>query len=132
MNGPERGRLVPELGRDLFRKPVLLQVGREPLRPVVAPPDALALLVVGGALKHRRPGEPLHVFAPARVIGVEVRHEDRVDVDLAQDRRPALLCVGQSEPGVDQRPAVVIRKQVAVNVPDPEWERERQSPDAAR
>ena len=108
-----------------------MQVVRKPLRPVVAPPDALALLVVGGALQDLRPRQPLRVLAAARVVRVEVRQEDPPDVDLAQDGRPALLRVRQPQPGVDERPAVAARKQVAVDVPDPERQRERETPDSA-
>jgi hypothetical protein len=129
--GAERGRLVPELCRDRLGEPVRLQIVGEPFRPVVAAPDALALLVVGGALKDLRSRQPLRVLASARVVRVEVRQEDPPDVDLAQNRRPALLGVRQAQPGVDERPAVAAGKQVAVNVPDAERQRERQAPDPA-
>ena len=43
----------------------------------------------------------------------------------SSDSRPDLLRVGQADPGVDERPAVVARQQVRVDVPGPRRQRQR-------
>ena len=66
------------------------------------------------------------------MVGVEVRDDDprHRRVQLLEHRPPARLGVGQPEARVHERPAVRARQQVAVHVPDPERQGERQAPDA--
>ena len=125
--------------RDSFRsscgrlvgQPVPLEVGDHALRPVVAAPDAQALLVVVGALEDLRAGQLVHDVRAADVVGVEVGDHDPRDLDSAQRLAPARLGVRQPEPGVDERPAVRPRQQVAVDVVDPERQGKREPADAA-
>ena len=71
----------------LVGQPVPLQVVDQALRPVVAAPDAQALLVVVGALEDLRAGQRLHVLAAAGVVGVEVGDHDPRDLDAARAPR---------------------------------------------
>ena len=104
----EDARLVAQLLRQRLREAVASEVVGEALRPVLAAPDGLALLVVTGALVDARARERLRVLPAAGMVGVEVRDDDAGDrgVELGQHRLPALRGIRQPEPGVDQRPAV--------------------------
>ena len=88
----------------------------EPLRPVRVPPHALALRVVERALEDRRARQLARrraappTWSGWKCVTTIARPDRRASREL---RRPALLRVGQAEAGVDERPAVLARKQVA-------------------
>ena len=81
----------------------------------------------------RRTGEPRDVGRGTDVVRVEVRDHDARHraVDLRELRAPARGGVGQPEARVDDRPPVVAREQVRVDVPGPCRERQRDAADAA-
>ncbi len=71
------------------------------------------------------------VASAADVIGVHVRDDDPLDrrVELVEHRLPALSRLPRAEAGVDEQVAAARAKQVAVDVVEPERQRERQAAD---
>jgi hypothetical protein len=75
---------------------------------------------VDGRAGHRR-----DVGGRADVVGVEVGDQDAHDrpVQRRELGGPALLCIGQADPGVDERPPVAPWEQVGVHVAGPRRQR---------
>ena len=130
--GPVDVAGADQLLGDLARHAVGEEPLRDPLGPVGVPPDELALRVVERALVHRRPRQLRDVGGGADVVGMEVRDEDAGDLGPVERGRPHLLRIGEADPGVDERPAVVARKQVRVDVPRPGRQRRRDPADPVR
>ena len=92
------------------------------------------MLVVEAPLCDGRAGQLGEVLRGAHVVWMEVRDDDpgHGARKLVELRRPALLRVGEAEPGVDERPTVVAGQEVRVDVPRTRRQRERDAPDASR
>ena len=97
-----RGLLVHLVG-EVVGDAVAAEPGRDPRRPVVAPPHALALRVVELALVHGRPGRCRRCRRAAHVVGMEVRDDDAGHVQAGQ----RVAEPRERETGVDERPPVV-------------------------
>ena len=102
----------------------------EPLRVAVAP-RVDTLLVVRAALQHRRAADGRNVGSTADVIGMHVRDDDPLEgrVELREHRLPALRGLRDAEARVDERPAVLGAEEVAVDVVEPERQREGRATD---
>ena len=91
-------------------------------------PGSDALVVVLAPLQHRCAGQLLDVARPADVVGMHVRDDDLLDrrIQLVQHGAPLRLRLAGAEPGVHEDPPAVRRAQeIAVDVVDPERQRER-------
>ncbi len=130
---PVHGPLLDQLGGHPVGDTVPAEPVDEHVGPVVSAPDERTLLVVEPPLSHRRAGELGHVAGGADMIRVEVGDEDPGDpagkpVEL---RGPPVPRVGEPEAGVHERPAVLAREQIGVDVSRPRRQRERDAHDAA-
>ena len=124
---PVHGALADELLGHVVGRAVEPEPVDEPLRPGGVPPHELALRVVERPLYDGRAGQLVEVGRRPDVVGMEVRDEDRRDATarLLELERPGLLRVGEPDPGVDERPAVLAGQQVRVHVPRPRRQRQR-------
>jgi DNA repair photolyase len=122
---PVVGSLLDQLVRDVNRDSVPVEPIGEPLWPVVRAPHEPALVEVDLVLEDGCAGQLGEIGGGTDVVGVEVGDEDRRDraVELRELGRPALAGVRRSDPGVDERPAVVSREEVGMDVPGPRRQR---------
>ena len=128
---PVHRALPDELGRDVVGRALQLEPVDEPLRPRGVSPDELALRVVERALDDGRTGQLVQVGGCTDMVGMEVRDEDRRDAPtgFGEGCRPGLLCVGQADAGVDERPPGLAGQQIRVHVPRPSGQRQRDAAD---
>ncbi len=118
----ERGEgvaLRDQVGDDRLRDAVPSEPLGDPLRPVLAPPDALALCVVEAALVHGSPGRGRGARRSSDVVRVKVGDGDPLD------SRRAPRGVAHAEPCVEEGPV----DEVAVDMLRPGRERKRQAAD---
>jgi hypothetical protein len=81
----------------------------------------------------RSPRELTDILSGTYVIGVEVGHHDPSyrRIEPAEDLGPPLGSIGKSQPRIDERPTFLRRrKQIAMDVIDPERQREGDSADS--
>jgi len=116
------------------RNPVPAKPLDEDAAPVLPAPDERALRIVDSALRDGGAGQLGKIRRRADVVRVKVGDHDPSDglaVEGGELARPSFASVGQAEPGVDRRPAVVAGQEVRVDVARPVRERKRDPADSA-
>src|SRR6188472_2158968 len=128
---PPEGTLLDQLLHHLVGHALTAEPVDEHVRPVASVPDEAALLVVDPSLRDGRPRELDEVRRRSDVVRVEVGDDDLRDRagKPCQLARPPLLGIRQAEPGVDDRPAVVARQEIRVDVPRARRQRQRHTAD---